>query len=171
MNEVCSDNRFEVIRIAKERLLAATNIDTSPDEMKVLDNFLFRCWQMGWLDRYEKKIKNNVPEINVGKWISCSVRLPEDYDNRFYMCIVENHEEDLPMFLQYVEDCGFGYWYDIYDKHTLGFVDSEFKTNEELGYEKVIAWQPLPKPYHPDKCHGCFGAANNDCRFCEDDGK
>lgn len=111
-------------------------------------------------------------DTNVGsKWIPCSVRLPEDYDNRFYMCIVENHEEDLPMFLQYVEDCGFGYWYDIYDKHTLGFVDSEFKTNEELGYEKVIAWQPLPKPYHPDKCHGCFGAANNDCRFCEDDGK
>lgn len=99
MNEVCSDNRFEVIRIAKERLLAATNIDTSPDEMKVLDNFLFRCWQMGWLDRYEKKIKNNVPEINVGKWISCSERMPED------------------------------------------------------------------------KCYGCFGAANNDCRFCGDDGK
>lgn len=110
-------------------------------------------------------------QSTVNDWIPCSVRLPEDYDNRFYMCIVENHEEDLPMFLQYVEDCGFGYWYDIYDKHTLGFVDSEFKTNEELGYEKVIAWQPLPKPYHPDKCHGCFGAANNDCRFCEDDGK
>lgn len=21
-------------------------------------------------------------------------------------------------------------------------------------------------PYHPDKCHGCFGAANNDCERC-----
>lgn len=22
-----------------------------------------------------------------------------------------------------------------------------------------------------NKCHNCFGAANNDCRFCGDDGK
>lgn len=83
-------------------------------------------------------------------WISVEDRLPEDYDNRFYMCIVENHEEDLPMFCQYDEEYGFGFWRDIYDEHTLGFVDSEFKTNEELGYEKVIAWQPLPTPYQPE---------------------
>lgn len=102
------------------------------------------------------------------KWIPCSERLPEDGDERFYMCIVENHEEDLPMFLQYVEDCGFGSWHDIYDEHTLGFVDSEFRTNEELGYEEVVAWMPLPEPYRPNKCHGCFGAANNDCERCVD---
>lgn len=52
MNEVCTDNRFEVIEKAKRHILEATNIDTSPEEMKVLDNFLFRCWQMGWLDKY-----------------------------------------------------------------------------------------------------------------------
>lgn len=23
-------------------------------------------------------------------------------------------------------------------------------------------------PYRPDKCHGCFGAANNDCERCMD---
>ena len=61
--------------------------------------------------------------------------------------VIENHEEDLPMFCQYEEDYGFGFWHDIYDEHSLGFVDSEFKTNEELGYEKVIAWQPLPQPF------------------------
>ncbi|MGN1193839.1 MAG: DUF551 domain-containing protein [Dorea sp.] len=83
----------------------------------------------------------------VGEWIPVSERLPEDCDNRFYMCILENHEEDLPMFCQYEEDYGFGFWHDIYDEYTLGFVDTEFKTNEELGYEKVIAWQPLPEPY------------------------
>lgn len=82
-------------------------------------------------------------------WIPVEQRLPEDCDNRFYMCIVENHEEDLPMFCQYDENHGFGFWHDYYDEHTLGFVDSEFKTNEELGYEKVIAWQPLPAPYQP----------------------
>ena len=52
--EICSDNRFEIINVAKKDLLESTNINTSPDEMKVLDNFLFRCWQMGWLNKYEK---------------------------------------------------------------------------------------------------------------------
>ena len=54
MNEICSDNRFEIIDAAKKDLLEGTNINTSPDEMQVLDNFLFRCWQMGWLDKYDK---------------------------------------------------------------------------------------------------------------------
>lgn len=53
MNEICGDNRFEVIAKAKEHLLDATNIDTSPKELEVLDDFLFRCWQMGWLGRYD----------------------------------------------------------------------------------------------------------------------
>lgn len=83
-----------------------------------------------------------------GGWIPCSERLPDDYDNRFYMCIVENHEEDLPMFCQYEEEYGFGFWNDIYDKYSLGFVDTEFETIEESGYEKVIAWQQMPELYH-----------------------
>lgn len=97
----------------------------------------------------EEAIHRVVASVKNNSWIPCSERIPEDCDNRFYMCIVENHEEDLPMFCQYEEGYGFGFWHDIYDEHTLGFVDSEFKTNEELGYEKVIAWQPLPAPYQP----------------------
>ncbi|MCF2555557.1 DUF551 domain-containing protein [Faecalicatena contorta] len=92
-----------------------------------------------------KKFIMNQPKV--GEWIPCSERFPDDGDCRFYMCTVENHEEDPPMFCQYEEGYGFGFWNDIYDEHTLGFVDSEFKTNEELGYEKVVAWMPLPEPY------------------------
>ena len=55
MGEVCTDDRFEIIEKAKKSILNATNIETSPEEMKVLDNFLFRCWQMGWLDKYKFK--------------------------------------------------------------------------------------------------------------------
>lgn len=51
MLETCI-NGLEIIEKAKKHILKATNIDTSPDEMKILDVFLFRCWQMGWLDKY-----------------------------------------------------------------------------------------------------------------------
>lgn len=50
---ICGDNRFDIIERAKTDLLNSTNIDRSKDEMAVLDNFLFRCWQMGWLKQYE----------------------------------------------------------------------------------------------------------------------
>ena len=53
MGHVCGDNSFTIIERAKEDIIQNTNIESSEDEMKVLDNFLFRCWQMGWLDRYE----------------------------------------------------------------------------------------------------------------------
>lgn len=53
MADVCGDNRFEIIEKAKNHILEATNIDASPEEMKVLDTLLYRCWQMGWLKQYE----------------------------------------------------------------------------------------------------------------------
>lgn len=80
------------------------------------------------------------------QWISVDERLPEDIDIRYFMCLVENHLEDPPMFCQYEEEYGFGFWKDIYDPVTLGFVDSEFETMEELGYEKVLYWMPMIEP-------------------------
>lgn len=53
MNIIAGDGRFEIISKAKEDLIRSTNIETSEDEMKVLDNILFRCWQMGWLKKYD----------------------------------------------------------------------------------------------------------------------
>ena len=93
-------------------------------------------------------VKQEAEQYNNG-WIPVEEELPKDGDNRYYMCIVENHEEDPPMYCQYDEECGFGFCKDIYDEHTLGFVDCEFNTNEELGYEKVIAWQQL-LPYQTE---------------------
>lgn len=79
-------------------------------------------------------------------WIAVEDSLPEDGDSRFYMCLVENHLEDPPMYCQYEEEYGFGFCKDIYDPVTLGFVDSEFDTIEELGYEKVLYWMPMIEP-------------------------
>ncbi len=79
-------------------------------------------------------------------WISVEDGLPKDGDSRFYMCLVENHLEDPPMFYQYEEEYGFGFWHNIFDQVSLGFVDSEFSTMEELGYEKVLYWMPMIEP-------------------------
>lgn len=51
MSDLCDDNRFELIEKYKQELIESTNIETAPDEMKVLDDILFRFWQMGWLDQ------------------------------------------------------------------------------------------------------------------------
>ena len=58
--EMCGDNRFEIIQKAKEDLLRSTNIESSPEEMAVLDNILFRAWQMGWLGQYEPDYKERM---------------------------------------------------------------------------------------------------------------
>ena len=53
MCDTCDDSRFELIKKYKQKLLDATNIEDSPEEMVVIDNILFRFWQMRWLDRLE----------------------------------------------------------------------------------------------------------------------
>lgn len=63
MNETCNDNRFKLIEKAKKDLLENTNIDTNFDELKVLDNFLFRCWQMSWLERYDDETCNDNQKV------------------------------------------------------------------------------------------------------------
>ena len=52
--EVCTDNRFELIAKYKQLLIDSTNIETAHGEMAVIDSILFRCWQMGWLDKLEE---------------------------------------------------------------------------------------------------------------------
>lgn len=58
MGDICGDNRFHVIKKAKELLVEQTNIESNPSEMAVIDNILFRCWQMGWLEKVEKELEN-----------------------------------------------------------------------------------------------------------------
>lgn len=80
------------------------------------------------------------------RWIPCSERLPEDGDCRFYMCLLENHIEDAPMLCQFQQENGFGSYRDVYHPVSLGFVDTEFDTMEDIGYEKVMYWMKLPEP-------------------------
>ena len=65
----CGDNRFRIIARAKERLLEATNITEDKKELEVLDSFLLRCWQMGWLKQYEdaEEKKLNLKPFDIQK--------------------------------------------------------------------------------------------------------
>ena len=60
MNYTCGDNRFEIIQKAKADLLEATNIAMCQVDMEYVDSFLFRAWQMGWLEKYEPDYKERM---------------------------------------------------------------------------------------------------------------
>lgn len=77
--DMCGDNRFVIIGKAKEDLLKSTNIESSPAEMDVLDSFLFRAWQMGWLGKYEPDYKQR---MKAEYW-----QLKERYDKLHQMCV------------------------------------------------------------------------------------
>ena len=77
--ETCGDNRFEIIQRAKDDLMISTNIDSSPDEIAVLDNILFRAWQMGWLEKYEPNYKERMRNEY---W-----QLKERYDKLHNLCV------------------------------------------------------------------------------------
>ena len=74
--EICTDNRFEIIAAYKEKLIEVTNIQKSPEKMAVIDNILFRFWQMRWLppiphgrlidaDALMKQIEHDTPLSDV----------------------------------------------------------------------------------------------------------
>ena len=68
----------------------------------------------------------NVTDTNVGEWIPCSERLPENNGN--YMTCDEKGNIHI-------------FWYD--DCQKCPFNISEYHTR----YYPVVAWMPLPEPY------------------------
>lgn len=75
LHEVCGDDKFDLIAKAREKLLDSTNIESRPEEVAVLDNILFRCWQMGWLDQ----LRDNAATLGSG---TCEWTLKEVWPNR-----------------------------------------------------------------------------------------
>lgn len=119
--DICGDNSFKIINEAKQALIDSTNINTSPDEMVVLDDILFRCWQMGWLDKYGDKKADG--------WIPCSERLPKDGETY----LITNAES----FEQYHIYMG---WYD----GIKGMWHMEGNFERKMN---VTAWMELPESY------------------------
>ena len=114
----------ELMEKAKRHLIEATNIETSQDEMKVLDSFLFRCWQMGWLNKYDNFIER--------KWI------PFTFNEDGLNCRLPDEDEEILVSSKY------GVWIDIFVRDEHGYyLDSERDF-------KGLAWMPLPEPYKED---------------------
>jgi hypothetical protein len=78
MYETCGDNRFDIIQKAKDDLLEATNIADCQVDMEYIDSFLFRAWQMGWLEKYEPDYKERMKKEY---W-----QLKDRYDKLHKMC-------------------------------------------------------------------------------------
>ena len=58
--------------------------------------------------------------------------------------VQKDNEEELPRAaMQYDDVLGFGFYHDIYDPISLGFVDTEFKTADEEGLAEVVAWRVI----------------------------
>lgn len=120
--EICGDNRFKIIAKAKEYLLKATNIDTSEDEMKVLDTFLFRCWQMGWLDRYDSKTEpqkwETPPKFEHKGIITTCVSVPA--------CLLEIEDKPYINFVRCKECRHWSYGKDICNLHDMGMMAEDY---------------------------------------------
>ena len=95
MCDICGDNRFEIIEAYKRKLIEATNIEASPEEMAVIDNILFRFWQMGWLPSAQPERKKGKwterhhaysdEEQPIEEWQSCKCSECGRYDTRPYL--------------------------------------------------------------------------------------
>lgn len=91
----------------------------------------------------------NVPDINVGEWIPCSERLPEEHDSMFkkykgtdkwdnaMFCAISNKVLVTLMFENGKTAT------DV--SHTT---DGKWSCEKNFGFNtKVVAWMPLPEPY------------------------
>jgi len=80
-------------------------------------------------DILEAEPEADVPDTNVGKWIPCSERPPED-DTEVFVYLFERKDP----YIAWVEDCR---WY-----------TEDFEVEKE---NYPIAWMPLPSPYREEQ--------------------
>lgn len=98
MSDIYVDNRFEIIEAYKKKLIEYTNIESSPEEMAVIDNILFRFWQMGWLpDAHPEQQKARIFQGIIVEYLTISTH-PE-YEGKPYFSI--KYTEDGQDFIGY----------------------------------------------------------------------
>lgn len=92
MTEICNDNRFELIEKYKNKLLENTNIADSKEEMDVIDNILFRFWQMGWFDKLEQfdYQKEEIKNLNAWRYRMIDIKAYEGLTTEQQLTLFRN---------------------------------------------------------------------------------
>ncbi len=107
-NNICEDNRFEIIEKAKEKLLNATNIEDSKEEMKVLTNILFRMWQVGLINEEKLEINKSQKENSIEediKILENIIKGNEDCISAIYsqMKVKNDNDEDIQYYKKEIQ--------------------------------------------------------------------
>ena len=65
-------------------------------------------------------------------------------ESTWFEVVQEDNEEEIPRAaMQYDDEYGFGFYQEIYSSRSFGYVDTEFKTVEELNLAPVVAWKAI----------------------------
>lgn len=125
-------------------------IDADALKEKIVDNsylitydYEFKSVESGMSLTGIQQAIDEMPTVEQSRWIPCSERLPEK--SGYYLCTMTEEHAQHPTGLEiceydeYIEE--FGFWYERFDKTSLGSLGSEW---EEL---YVLAWTTLPDAY------------------------
>lgn len=82
----------------------------------------------------------DVPDTNVGKWISVSKRLPENKEKEYLITILDREDDVAEVYKGFLEN---GEWWTQWCHGCLKL------EKEPCGDNIVTAWMPLPDPYQP----------------------
>lgn len=65
-------------------------------------------------------------------------------ESTWFEVVQEDNEACMPRAaMQYDDEYGFGFYQEIYAARSFGYVDTEFKTVEELNQAPVVAWKAI----------------------------
>lgn len=113
-------------------------IDAMVNELSYLPITTEKAYEIAEVLNDLPSVQQDVPDINVGKWIPCSERLPQSY-------------VDVLVWFEYYR---YGSYNRLYQTHGIGTYSENYESwtiNHESGWHKlrVIAWMPLPQSYQP----------------------
>ena len=125
--EFTEDEKYEAIQ---QVLDAATiNSITKKQVLNVVSWLFNKQQKYRWHDLRDNP--NDLPDANYPS-------------NKWFEVVQKDNEEELPRAaMQYDDVLGFGFYHDIFDPVSLGYVDTEFTTAEEEGLAEVVAWREI----------------------------